>query len=121
MSKTIKTINKTRTIEKMLNGEKKFYAEYNSKIVIVNDQPKRIPELHIEWEDNRSLTDRMNNTPHFYYVALGERYESDSEEKRFLNKDKAEKYARQLYEDWKEEIEEETYYTLITHIVAFDD
>ena len=124
MSRSITRINKTHSIEKVLNGEKKFYAEYNSKVVIVNDEPKRVPTLHIQWNDRRSITDRLNNTPHFYYVALGERYESDDCIKYFLNKDKAEEYARQLYEENKRYIDEDEdchFYDLITNVLPFSD
>lgn len=124
MSRSITRINKTHSIEKVLNGEKKFYAEYNSKVIIVNDEPKRVPALHIQWSDRRSITDRLNNTPHFYYVALGERYESDNCIKYFLNKDKAEEYARQLYEENKRYIdgdEDCRFYDLITDVLPFND
>lgn len=124
MSRTNVIINKSHSIEKVLNGEKKFYAEYNSKVVITNDKPVRVPEFHIEWNDRRPITDRLNNTPHFYYVALGEQYESDDCIKYFLNKDKAEEYARQLYEENKRYIDEgEDYhfYDLITNVLPFND
>ena len=123
MSRSITRINKTHSIEKVLNGEKRFYAEYNSKVIIVNDEPKRVPALHIQWNDRRSITDRLNNTPHFYYVALGERYESDDCIKYFLNKDKAEEYARQLYEENKRYIDgdEDCFYDLITDVLPFND
>ena len=70
-----------------------------------------------------SWYDRTNNNPSFfYYVAIGSNYESDCDEKYFLNKDKAEEYARWLYEDWKDEIEDpECSCHLITHMIAFDD
>ena len=124
MSRTNVIINKSRSIEKVLNGEKKFYAEYNSKVVITNDKPVRVPEFHIEWNDRRPITDRLNNAPHFYYVALGERYESDDCIKYFLNKDKAEEYARQLYEENKRYIDESEdyhFYDIITNVLPFND
>jgi hypothetical protein len=122
MSRSITRINKTHSIEKVLNGEKKFYAEYNSKVIIVNDEPKRVPALHIDWDDRRSITDRLNNTPHFYYVALRWQYEGDYEEKYFLNKDKAEEYAHHLYESRKADIEgEDAYMDLITDVLPFND
>lgn len=79
-------------------------------------------EFRIEWFDRRSATDRLNNVPHFYYVAVGERYESDSDIKYFLNKDKAEEYAYELYEEYKDYIVgEKHFFDIITHIVPFND
>ena len=79
-------------------------------------------EFHIEWFDRRSTTDRLNNAPHFYYVALSERHESDSDIGYFLNKDKAEEYARKLYEEYKDYIVgEKHFFDLTTHIVPFND
>lgn len=120
MSRTIKTFNKTRSIEKALVGEKKFYAEYSSKVVIINDKPTRVPEYHVEWHDVRPLTDIKNKTPHFYYVATGERWESDSDIKYFLNRDKAEAYARELYEKYKDLFDDD-YMVLITRVMPFND
>lgn len=122
MSRTNVIINKSRSIEKVLNGEKKFYAEYNSKVVITKDKPTRIPQSYsLEWVDHRPLGDKVNKAPHIFYVALGERYESDTHEKYFMQKDKAEAYAYDLYEEHKDLFDETEYWKVITEVLPLSD
>lgn len=75
---------------------------------------------------SNSFTVKWNDRSHnansfFYYVALHARYECDFEEKFFLNKDKAEAYAHQLYNENYDVMNDACGIDLITDIRAFND
>lgn len=114
MSRTIRTVNKTKQIEEIRKGEEKFYAEYNTTVVIVDEKPTRVK--NIEWKDRRTLEQKVNHVPFFYFVAIWERYESPYEEKYFQNKEKAEAYARELSAREWHDIED-----IYCAIISFDD
>ena len=119
MSRTIRTINQTKHIEDIRKGEERFYSEYHTTVVIINNKPTHVKA--IEWRDRRTVEQKVNHTPFFYYVAISERYESDMYEKYFQDKEKAEAYARQLADEWLDGNFEDDYECVYTCIIPFDD
>ena len=75
----------------------------------------------ISWSDHRSLTDKLNNAPHLYYVAVHIYYEDDIDEKYFLQEDKALAYAHELRKKYKDSLNDEGHMCLVTDILPFSD
>ena len=119
MSRTIRTINQTKHIEDIRKGEERFYAEYSTTVIISNG--KTIHAKTIEWQDERTLTQKVNHVPFFYYVAIRERYEGDMCEKYFQNKEKAEAYARELADKYFDGAFESDSERVCTAIIPFND
>ena len=116
VSKKIKAIQSSNRYRKVYrDGDVEAISSYEEEIASL------LKGATISWCDRRSLTDKLNNAPHLYYVAVYEYYEDDMEEKYFLKEDKALAYAHDLYKKYKDLLNDEGHMCLVTDILPFSD
>lgn len=116
VSERIKTIQSSKRYHKAYrSGDGEAQASYEEKI------DDLLRGATISWCDRRSLTDKLNKTPHLYYVAVHIFYEDDIDEKYFLKEDKALMYAHELRKKYKDSLNDEGRMCLVTDILPFSD